>query len=74
MPDEKTKRRIFNIHTSRMTLSDDVDLEDLIMSKDELSGADVKVLSSLGTLLPVLMLAARLSAPRQACLRFGKGA
>lgn len=45
MPDEKTKRRIFNIHTSRMTLSDDVDLEELIMAKDDLSGADIKVRS-----------------------------
>ena len=43
LPDEKTKRRIFTIHTSRMTLSDDVDLEDYIMAKDDLSGADIKV-------------------------------
>ena len=28
LPDEKTKRRIFNIHTSRMTLAEDVNLED----------------------------------------------
>ena len=33
LPDEKTKRRIFGIHTGRMTLSDDVDLEEHIMSK-----------------------------------------
>eukprot|EP00045_Choanoeca_perplexa_P000305 m.13715 g.13715 ORF g.13715 m.13715 type:complete len:440 (-) comp10211_c0_seq1:2063-3382(-) len=51
LPDEKTKRRIFNIHTSRMTLSDDVDLEDLIMSKDELSGADVKAICTEAGLL-----------------------
>ena len=43
LPDEKTKRRIFNIHTSRMTLSDDVKLEEYVMAKDDLSGADVKV-------------------------------
>lgn len=43
LPDEKTKRRIFNIHTSRMKLADDVDLEEYIMSKDDLSGADIKV-------------------------------
>jgi ATP-dependent 26S proteasome regulatory subunit len=47
LPDEKTKRRIFNIHTSRMTLSDDVDLEELIMAKDDLSGADIKVNTTL---------------------------
>ena len=33
LPDEKTKRRIFGIHTGRMTLSTDVDLEEHIMSK-----------------------------------------
>lgn len=44
LPDEKTKRRIFNIHTGRMTLSDDVNLEEFIMSKDDLSGADIKAI------------------------------
>lgn len=43
LPDEKTKRRIFNIHTSRMTLADGVNLQELIMAKDDLSGADIKV-------------------------------
>jgi ATP-dependent 26S proteasome regulatory subunit len=43
LPDEKTKRRIFNIHTSRMTLAPDVNLAELIMAKDDLSGADIKV-------------------------------
>jgi len=42
LPDTKTKRHIFGIHTGRMTLSEDVDLEKFIMSKDELSGADIK--------------------------------
>merc|ERR1712126_148575 len=42
LPDEKTKRRIFGIHTGRMTLSDDVKLEELITAKDDLSGADIK--------------------------------
>jgi 26S proteasome regulatory subunit T2 len=41
-PDIKTKRHIFSIHTSKMTLSEDVDLEKFVMSKDELSGADIK--------------------------------
>lgn len=45
LPDEKTKRRIFQIHTSRMTLADDVTLDDLILAKDDLSGADIKVKS-----------------------------
>jgi len=42
LPDTKTKRHIFNIHTIRMTLNEDVDLEVFVMSKDELSGADIK--------------------------------
>merc|ERR1711901_18067 len=37
LPDIKTKRRIFGIHTSRMNLSEDVDLEFFIQAKDELS-------------------------------------
>merc|ERR1712048_427811 len=44
LPDEKTKRRIFGIHTGRMTLADDVNLSELIMAKDDLSGADVKAI------------------------------
>jgi 26S proteasome regulatory subunit T2 len=44
LPDEKTKRRIFNIHTSRMTLAPDVQLDDLVMAKDDLSGADIKAI------------------------------
>jgi 26S proteasome regulatory subunit T2 len=52
LPDEKTKRRIFNIHTSRMTLAEDVNLTELIMSKDDLSGADIKVGYILFALLP----------------------
>mmetsp|Transcript_42106 Transcript_42106/g.51092 ORF Transcript_42106/g.51092 Transcript_42106/m.51092 type:complete len:443 (+) Transcript_42106:115-1443(+) len=51
LPDVKTKRRIFNIHTNRMTLSDDVNLEEFIMSKDELSGADIKALCTEAGLL-----------------------
>merc|ERR1712057_29684 len=38
MPDEKTEARIFGIHTKQMTLADDVDLDEFVMSKDELSG------------------------------------
>ncbi len=36
LPDTKTKRRIFGIHTGRMTLSDDVNLEEFIMAKVKL--------------------------------------
>ena len=51
LPDEKTKRRIFNIHTSRMTLADDVNLTEYIMAKDDLSGADIKVSRTCSPLL-----------------------
>ena len=51
LPDEKTKRRIFGIHTGKMTLSDDVDLDEYIMSKDDLSGADIKAICTEAGLL-----------------------
>lgn len=51
LPDEKTKRRIFQIHTARMNLSDDVSLEELIISKDDLTGADIKAMCSEAGLL-----------------------
>lgn len=50
-PDTKTKRRIFQIHTAKMTLSDDVDLEEFVMAKDELSGADIKAICTEAGLL-----------------------
>lgn len=46
LPDEKTKRRIFGIHTGRMSLAEDVNLEEFIMSKEDLSGADIKAICS----------------------------
>merc|ERR1711997_1337065 len=51
LPDEKTKRRIFGIHTGKMTLAEDVDLEEYIMSKDDLSGADIKAICTEAGLL-----------------------
>merc|ERR1712142_826083 len=51
LPDVKTKRRIFNIHTDRMTLSEDVSLEEYINSKEELSGADIKAICTEAGLL-----------------------
>ncbi|CAG8800901.1 14292_t:CDS:2, partial [Cetraspora pellucida] len=44
LSDVKTKRRIFNNNTERMTLSDDVDLETFVISKDDLSGTDIKAI------------------------------
>lgn len=55
LPDEKTKRRIFLIHTSRMTVAKDVTLDDLILAKDDLSGADIKVFVVLDTMIHFVM-------------------
>lgn len=43
MPNEKTKRHIFNIHTSKMALDSEVNLNELVKIKDDISGADIKV-------------------------------
>jgi len=51
LPDTKTKRHIFRLHTSRMSLAEDVDLEELIMAKDDLSGADIKAVCTEAGLL-----------------------
>jgi len=51
LPDIKTKRNIFKIHTSKMSLSEDVDLEVFVMAKDELSGADIKAVCTEAGLL-----------------------
>merc|ERR1712087_180868 len=44
LPDEKTKRRIFKIHTGKMTLSTCVKVDEYILAKDDLSGADIKAI------------------------------
>jgi len=51
LPDTPTKRKIFQLHTSKMTLGDDVNLEEFVMSKDELSGADIKAVCTEAGLL-----------------------
>lgn len=50
-PDINTKRNIFRIHTSKMTLAPDVNLEDFISAKDEISGADIKAICTEAGLL-----------------------
>ena len=50
-PDINTKRRIFQIHTSKMNMDEDVNLEEFIMAKDELSGADIKAIATEAGLL-----------------------
>jgi 26S proteasome regulatory subunit T2 len=51
LPDINTKRMVFKIHTSRMTLGDDVDIEEFVQSKSELSGADIKAICTEAGLL-----------------------
>ncbi|CAD5318983.1 unnamed protein product [Arabidopsis thaliana] len=51
LPDIKTRRRIFQIHTSKMTLAEDVNLEEFVMTKDEFSGADIKAICTEAGLL-----------------------
>lgn len=50
-PDEKTKEMIFKIHTSKMSLGEDVDISEFIHSKDEMSGADIKAICTEAGLL-----------------------
>lgn len=51
LPDIKTKRKIFEIHTKKMTLAEDIDLEEFVMTKDDLSGADIKAICTEAGLL-----------------------
>ena len=60
LPDDKTRRRIFGIHTGRMTLADDVNLDEYISAKEDLSGADIKAICTEAGLM-ALRLEARLS-------------
>ncbi|CAL9083425.1 unnamed protein product [Musa acuminata var. zebrina] len=45
------KHRIFQTHTSRMTLANNVNLEEFVMTKDEFSGADIKTMCTESGLL-----------------------
>jgi len=51
LPDQKTLQRIFSIHTSRMSLAEDVNVNELVSTKEDLSGADVKALCTEAGLL-----------------------
>jgi 26S proteasome regulatory subunit T2 len=48
---ESTKKKIFTLHTSKMSLNVDVDLDEFINQKDDLSGADIKAICSEAGLL-----------------------
>nr|AAB33476.1 Tat-binding protein alpha, DdTBP alpha=Tat-binding protein 1 homolog/26S protease subunit homolog [Dictyostelium discoideum, Peptide, 439 aa] [Dictyostelium discoideum] len=51
LPDIKTKRKIFKLHTAKMNLSEDVNLKEFVMSKDDLCGADIKAICTESGLL-----------------------
>lgn len=44
MPDRRQKRLVFTTITSRMNLSDEVDLEDYVSRPDKISGADINAI------------------------------
>ncbi|KAK6090349.1 hypothetical protein P3W45_000706 [Vairimorpha bombi] len=44
MPDAATKKKIFSIHTSKMTLDKNVNIDVLVTSKEDLNGADIKAI------------------------------
>ena len=43
--------RMYRLHTSRMNLAEDVDLEEFVTTKDDLSGADIKAVCTEAGLL-----------------------
>merc|ERR1719149_623759 len=51
LPNEATKRKIFGIHIGKMTLADDVNIEEFVVAKDDLSGADIKAICTEGGML-----------------------
>jgi len=51
LPDIKTKEKIFDIHTEKMTLDEDVLFAELIHAKDDISGADIKAICTEAGLL-----------------------
>jgi len=51
LPDLKTKRRIFQIQTDKMTLAEDVKFDEIITAKDSMSGADIKAMCTEAGLL-----------------------
>merc|ERR1712194_359878 len=51
LPDAKTKRSIFKISTAKMTLAEDVNIEEFVMCKDDIAGADIKAICTEAGLL-----------------------
>merc|ERR1712173_468569 len=51
LPDISTKKRIFDIHTKKMSVAKDVEFADIVSAKDDLSGADLKAICTEAGLL-----------------------
>ncbi len=51
LPDQKQLRKILSIHTSKMSLSEEVDLEEIVNTKESLTGADMKAICTEAGLL-----------------------
>jgi transitional endoplasmic reticulum ATPase len=41
VPDDKTRLSIFKVHTKKMSLADDVDIEKLVKITNDFTGADI---------------------------------
>ena len=50
-PDEHARRLIFKIHTNKMKLAPDVDLEEFVKSKNDFTGAEIKAICTEAGLL-----------------------
>lgn len=53
LPDIKTKLNIYQIHTARMKLAEDVSLPEFAATKEEISGADIKAICSEAGMLAI---------------------
>lgn len=74
LPDQKTKMHIFRLHTSRMNLDPDVNLEEFVAMKDDLSGADIRSLVCRSSFLSYTDNRGRLAGPARASdARYQKG-
>jgi len=51
LPDIKTQQRIFQVHTAKMTMSADVKFNEIIHTKDRLTGADIRAICTEAGLL-----------------------
>lgn len=51
LPDQKALRKIMSIHTSKMSLMEDVNLDEIVNTKEPLTGADIKAICTEAGLL-----------------------